>query len=162
MGSILCLAILSCNPPIPRNTLRFDFLKNFDKAEKTPGKVFKPASWEKQTRGRAIMLIGVFGEAKYKLLPEQTGDDLYFGLRMNSPDSARAECLIIVETSSQVDTVFKRLMNTAENVLDRNWYDEHVRLSKYKGYDINVRFSVLFAGTDAWVEWGSPILIADE
>jgi hypothetical protein len=159
----LCLIFLSCNPPVPDSTMRFDFLDNFDKATKQPiDKVLR----YKYNIGRDAMVIGVNAQISFKLTAEQTGDDLYFGLRFNletNPDTARAECIIVVETSSQRDTVFSRLMDKAQNFADRNWSDEYVNMSRYKGQDITVRFSVLVVGIiDAWVDWSSPILVSDE
>ncbi|MDI6804238.1 MAG: hypothetical protein QME58_10395 [Bacteroidota bacterium] len=162
--SLLSLIFISCNPPVPDSTLRFDFLQNFDKVVKQPSpeKVFKYQKWQKATEGRDAMVIGVFGEAGFTLLPEQTGEHLYFGLRLRIPDSARAECIIVVQTSSQKDTVFRRFMDAAQNINDRNWSDEYVNMSKYKNQHLTVKFSVLYADTDAWMEWSSPILVADE
>jgi hypothetical protein len=160
----LCLIFLRCNPPVPNETLQYNFLENFDKADKQPSgdKVFRYQSWQKATEGRDAMVIHVYAQASFKLLPEQTGDDLYFGMRLRIPDTARAECIIVVETSSQRDTVFRRLMDASQNISDRKWSDEYVNISRYKKQDITVRFSVLFAGTDAWVEWSSPILVEEE
>lgn len=159
----LCLLFLCCNPPVPDETLRYDFLENFNSATKQPSeKVIHYQSWQKGTEGRDAMVIGVNAQASFKLLAEQTGDDLYFGLRLRIPDTARTECVVVVETSSQRDTVFRRLMDAAKNINDRNWSDEYVNMSRYKEQDITVRFSVLFAGTDAWVEWSSPILVEEE
>jgi|WetSurMetagenome_2_1015567.scaffolds.fasta_scaffold25464_2 hypothetical protein len=161
--SLLGLTFLCCNPPVPESTMRFDFLENFDSAMKEPSeKVIRYQTWQKGTEGRDAMVMGVNAQASFNLSPEQTGDDLYFGLRLRIPDTARAECIIVVETSSQRDTVFRRLMDVANNTNDRNWSDEYVNMSRYKAQDITVIFSVLFAGTDAWVEWSSPILVSDE
>lgn len=161
---LLGLLFLSCNPPVPDSTMRFDFLKNFNIVEKkpSPDKVFKYQSWQKATEGRDAMVIGVFGQANFTLRPDQTGDDLYFGLRLKIPDSARAECIIVVETVSHSDTVFRRSMDAARFTQDRNWSDEYADMSRYLNQPITVRFSVLYFGTDAWVEWSSPILVADE
>ncbi len=168
-GRILVLTLLgfiflSCNPPVPESTLRFNFLQNFARAvrQPSPDKVFKYQKWQKGTEGRDAMVIGVFGQASFTLLPEETGNDLYFGMRLRIPDSARAECIIVVETSSQSDTVFRRSMDAVQNISDRNWSDEYVDMSRYLNQPITVRFSVLYYGTDAWVEWSSPILVADE
>jgi hypothetical protein len=160
----LCLIFFCCNPPVPDETLRYNFLENFNKVEIQPSadKVFKYQSWQKATEGRDAMVIHVFGQASFKLLPEQTGDDLYFGIRLRIPDSARAVCVILVETSSQSDTVFKRLMDAAQNINDQKWSDEYINMAKYKNQVLTVRFSVLYGGTDAWVEWSSPILLEDE
>lgn len=158
------LIFISCTPPVPENTIRFDFLKNFNKVEKKPSadKVFKYQNWQKATEGRDAMVIGVFGQASFALHPEQTGDDLYFGMRLRIPDSSRAECIIVVETSAHSDTVFRRSMDAVQNISDRNWSDEYVNMSKFKNQAITVRFSVQYVGTDAWVEWSSPILISEK
>ncbi len=160
--SLLGLIFISCNPPIPVNIIRFDFLQNFDKADKTPGKIFRYQSWEKGTEGRDAMMVGVYGEASFKLLPEQTGKDLYFGLRLRKPPSAHAVAIIAVETISRIDTVFRRSMDAAQNINDRNWSDEYVNMSHYLNQAITVRFSVQYRDTDAWVEWSSPILVAEK
>ncbi|MDP2208917.1 MAG: hypothetical protein Q8K98_09125 [Bacteroidota bacterium] len=163
---ILIIGVIfwGCDYPVPEGRMRFDFLQNFNKVEKKPSaeKVFRYLSWQKGTEGRDAMVIGVYGEASFTLRPEETGDDLYFGLRLRIPDSARAECIIVVETSSQSDTVFRRLMDAARFTQDRNWSDEYADMSRYLNQPITVRFSVLYFGTDAWVEWSSPILVADE
>jgi hypothetical protein len=161
--TLLVFNFLCCNPPVPESTLRFDFLQNFDKVVKQPSadKVFKYQNWQKATEGRDAMVIGVFGQASFALHPEQTGDDLYFGMRLRIPDSSRAECIIVVETSAHSDTVFRRSMDAVQNISDRNWSDEYVSMSKFKNQAITVRFSVQYVGTDAWVEWSSPILISE-
>lgn len=161
---LISLIVISCNPPVPDNTLRFDFLENFEKVVKQPSpeKVFKYQKWQKSTEGRDAMVIGVFGEAGFTLLPEQTGEHLYFGLRLNIPDSARAECVIVVQTLSQSDTVFRRLMDAARFIQDRNWSDHYVDMSRYLNQSITVRFSTQYWGTDAWAEWSSPILVTGD
>jgi hypothetical protein len=161
--TLLGLIFLCCNPPVPESTLRFDFLENFDSATKQPNeKIIHYQSWQKGTEGRDAMVIGVNAQASFKLLPEQTGDDLYFGMRLRIPDSAHTECIIVVETSSQSDTVFRRLMDAAQNINDRSWSDEYVNMSRYRNQNITVIFSVPYIGSDAWVEWSSPILVEDE
>lgn len=162
--SLLGLIFISCNPPVPENIIRFDFLQNFDKVVKQPStdKVFKYQKWQTGTEGRDAMVIGVNGQASFTLRPEETGDDLYFGMRLRIPDSARAKCIIVVETSSYSDTVFRRFMDAAQNIDDRNWSDEYVDMSRHLNQAITVRFSVQYRDTDAWVEWSSPILVAEK
>lgn len=161
---LLSFILVGCNPPSPDSTLRFDFLKNFNKVVKqpSPDKVFKYASWMKATEGRDAMVIGVFGEASFTLLPEQTGEHIYFGLRLRIPDSSRAECIIVVQTSSQSDTVFRRLMDAARYTQDRNWSDHYINMARYQNQPITVRFSTQYWDTDAWAEWSSPILLSGD
>ena len=161
--SLLGLIFFYCNPPVPESTMRFDFLENFDSAMKEPSeKVIHYQTWQKGTEGRDAMVMGVNAKASFNLSPEQTGDDLYFGLRLRIPDSARAECAIVVQTSSQSDTVFRRLMDAVQNINDRNWSDEYINMSRYRNQNIIVKFFVLYIGSDAWVEWSNPILVSDE
>ncbi len=155
---------MGCNYPVPEINLSYDFLKNFDKAIITPGsdKVFKYQSWMKGTEGRDAMVIGVYGEATFTLNPDEVGDELYFGLRLRIPDTAAAKCDIIVTTDDSINVVFSKNLDNINKPADREWSDAVVDFSRFKNKNISVTFSVQYIGTDAWVEWSSPILIANK
>lgn len=159
----LIFLITGCDYPVPEPTLRYDFLKNFDKAIIYPGrdKVFRYPSWMKQTEGRDAMVIGVFGEATFKLNPEEIGDELYFGFRLRIPDTASAKCVITVYENDSSNVVFSKILEAQGRESDKLWKDEVVNFSHFKNKRVSVKFSVEYEGTDAWVEWSSPILISD-
>lgn len=160
---VFCI-FLGCEYPVPESNLRYDFLNNFDKATITPGsdKVFRYQSWMKQVEGRDAMVIGVYGDATFKLNPDETGDELYFGLRLRIPDSAVARCVIIVNEKDSSNEIFSKILDTKSRASDKEWLDEVVDFSRYKDKQVSVKFSVQFEGTDAWVEWSSPILISNK
>lgn len=156
------LLFLACNPPVPENFIGYDFLKNFDKAVIYPSKykVFKYQNWQKSTEGRDAMVIGVYGGIIFSLKPEETGDYLYFGLRLRIPDTTNAQCMIIVSTLTDRDTVYNRFLDST-NPNHRNWIDDFVNMSYYKNKHIAIEFTVYNKGIDAWVEWSSPILLKE-
>ncbi|RCK71811.1 MAG: hypothetical protein IGBAC_0768 [Ignavibacteriae bacterium] len=161
---LFLIIFFGCDYPVPESNLSYDFLENFNKASISPGpdKVFRYQSWMKGTEGRDAMVIGVYGTVTFQLNPDEVGDELYFGLRLRNPDTAAAICNISVKANDSISVVFSKNLNTRYRAADRDWSDAKVDFSRFKNKSISVTFSVQFDGTDAWVEWSSPILLANQ
>lgn len=150
----------------------YDFIHRFNEAQIVPpwntydtptGQLaLTLRAWEIGEEKRDALIVLAPGQIIYSVPADRRGKRLYFGAGMKYLIGDGAWGIIIVETASQQEIVYKRFLNPAANVDDRKWFDQVVDLSRYDGIDIKVRFTVDPgpAGNNIadWFAWSTPVL----
>lgn len=108
-------------------------------------------------------IITLAGSAAVFALPgNREGEVLYFGAGMKFLLGDGAEGFILCEVEGRRDTLYRRFLNPNNRPDHRQWFNEVLYLSRYRGKDIKLIFT---AGpgpvgelTADWFAWGTPVL----
>ncbi len=163
----LSLIIISCSINPPDYDYGFDFIENISNANHESGMIMTGRFQVTEETRRVIITVPVSSppenaKVTFFIPSENRGTKLYFGVGMNAEIGDGATGIITIATKGQLDTLYKRYINSVSNMNDRVWFDELIDISKYQGKNF---FLSLIAnpgpGGDYsadWFAWSTPII----